>query len=120
MTLVTSLVIFAVSLIVGATGIYVGVRLISDSSVGFGSAVVTALLGVLVYALLGFLNIIPLIGPILLLVIWVGVINLRHPGSWGTAVAIGFIAWICAVVLLYLLATVFDIGSLSALGIPSV
>lgn len=118
MALVDSIVIFVVSLLIGASGIYAGVRLVADRSVGFGSAVITALLGVIVYTVLGFLNIIPVIGPLLLLVIWVGVINLRYPGGWGSAIGIGLVAWFVSVAVLYLLGSIFEFISLSALGIP--
>jgi hypothetical protein len=120
MALVTSIVIFIVSLIVGAAGIYAGVRLVADDSIGFGSAVVTALLGVIVYAVLGFFNFIPVIGPLLLLVLWIGVINVRYPGGWGTAIGIGFVAWVVSVVIMYLIINFLGIGSLSALGVPGV
>lgn len=120
MALVTSIVIFIVSLVVGAAGIYAGVRLLADSSIGFGSAVVTALLGVIVYTVLGFFNFVPIIGPLLLLVIWVGVINFRYPGGWGTAAGIGLVAWIVSVVIMYLIISFLGIGSLSALGVPGV
>jgi hypothetical protein len=54
MGLITAAVIFIVSLIIGSVGIYVGVELISDRDVSFGNAIITALLGVIVYTILGF------------------------------------------------------------------
>jgi uncharacterized membrane protein YbhN (UPF0104 family) len=120
MSLLTSVVIFVVSLLIGAAGIYAGVRLVADSSVSFFSALITALLGVIVYAVLGFLNFIPILGPLLLLVIWIGVINLRYPGGWLTAGGIGLVAWFVSVAVLYLLGSIFEFVSLSALGVPGV
>ncbi|WP_435078058.1 hypothetical protein [Halococcus sp. AFM35] len=120
MSLITSIAIFVVSLTVGAAGIYAGVRLVADSSVSFVSALITALLGVIVYTVLGFLNIIPLLGPLLLLIIWVGVINFRYPGGWIAAGGIGLVAWFVSVAVLYLLGSIFEFISLSALGVPGV
>ncbi len=120
MALITSIIIFVVSIIIGSIGIYAGVRLVADDMISFNSAVVTALLGVIVYTLLGFFEFIPIIGPLLLLIIWIGVINFRYPGGWGTAIGIGFVAWIVSFVIMYLIITFFGIGSLSALGVPGV
>lgn len=120
MSIITAAIIFVVSLIIGSIGIYAGVQLVADSDIGFSSAVITALLGVIVYTILGFFNIIPIIGPLLLLIIWIGIINYRYPGGWGTAAGIGFVAWIVTAVILYVIATVFTGVSLSALGVPGV
>jgi hypothetical protein len=120
MSTITAAIIFVVSLIIGSIGIYAGVKLVADSNIGFSSAVITALLGVIVYTILGFFNIIPIIGPLLLLIIWVGIINYRYPGGWGTAAGIGFVAWIITAIILYIIATVFNVVSLSALGVPGV
>lgn len=120
MALITSIIIFVVSLVIGAAGIYAGVRLVADSTIGFGSALITALLGVIVYTIFGFFEFIPIIGPLLLLIIWIGVINFRYPGGWGTAASIGFVAWIISVIIIYLIVSFLGIGSLSALGVPGV
>ncbi|HET7324256.1 MAG TPA: hypothetical protein VFJ06_07990 [Halococcus sp.] len=120
MALITSIVVFVVSIIIGSIGIYAGVRLVADSSIGFGSAVITALLGVIVYTIFGFFQFIPILGPILLLILWIGVINLRYPGGWGTAFGIGFVAWIVSLIIMYLIVTFLGIGELSALGVPGV
>ncbi|PSQ20532.1 hypothetical protein BRD01_14190 [Halobacteriales archaeon QS_8_65_32] len=119
MALATSLIVFVVSLLVGAAGIYAGVQLVVDRSVGFINAVITALLGAIVYGVVSFfIGGIPVIGPLLLLLVWIGVINFRYPGGWGTAIGIGLVAWIVALVIMYLLVTVLGIGSLTALGVP--
>jgi hypothetical protein len=119
MALITGIISFIVSLIIGSIGIYAGVRLIADDSIGFGSAVITSLLGVIVFTIFGFFAFIPILGPILLLILWIGVINIRYPGGWGTAAGIGFVAWIVSIIIMYLLAVFLSIGNLSALGIPS-
>jgi hypothetical protein len=117
MALIESLVVFAVSLLVGAFGIYVGARVIADTE-DFGYAVVTALIGAIVWAVVGFfLGWIPFIGPLLTLLAYVWVINRRYPGGWLRAFAIALVAWLAALVVLYLLA-VFDISTFEAVGVP--
>ena len=77
---------------------------------------VTALIGAVAWALTSW---IPLLGTIVALVVWVGVINWRYPGGWIAAVKIGLIAWVTALAVLVLVNIVFrlDIG---AFGIPGV
>lgn len=117
MALVESLVVFAVSLIVGAFGIYVGARVITDTD-DFGYAVVTALLGAIVWAVVGFfLGWIPFLGPLLTLLAYVWVLNRRYPGGWGNAIGIALVAWVASIVVLYLLA-LFDISTFEAVGVP--
>lgn len=117
MALIESLVVFAVSLLVGAFGIYVGARAIADTE-DFGYAVVTALIGALVWAVVGFfIGWIPFLGPLLTLLAYVWVINSRYPGWWGRAFAIALIAWLASLVVLYILA-VLEISSFGAVGVP--
>ena len=118
MGLITAVAIFVVSLLIGSIGIYVGVDLLADSDVTFNSAIVTALLGVVVYTVLGFFDFIPIVGPLLLLILWIGVINFRYPGGWGTAAGIGVVAWVITAIILYVISGFFNTISLSALGIP--
>ncbi|WP_101294610.1 hypothetical protein [Halegenticoccus soli] len=118
MALVDTILIFVISLLVGALAIHVGAKLVIDSDVGFVRAVITALVGAIVWGVLSFfVGWIPLLGPLLMLIAWISVINLQYPGGWGSAAAIGFVAWIVAVVALYVLA-VLNIVSLGALGVP--
>lgn len=118
-SIVSGVLVFLVSFLVGTVAITLGAQVLVDRDTGFGRAAVTALLGALVYALAGvFFGWIPLLGPVLMLVAWVGVINWRYPGGWGTALGIAFVAWLVAVLLLYGLAV---LGlSADAFGIPGV
>lgn len=117
MALVDSVVVFVVSLLIGALGIYAGGRIITGTG-DYGHAVFTALLGAIVWAVVGaLLGWIPFLGPLVTLVAYVAVINYRYPGGWGNAVLIALIAWIAALVVLYVLA-LFGVGSPSALGVP--
>ena len=117
MALVDSAIVFVVSLLVGALGIYVGARVITDYE-DYTYAIVTALLGAIIWAVVGFLfGWIPLLGPLLVLIAYVAVINSRYPGGWGNAILISLIAWIASLVVLYLLALV-GVGAFEAVGVP--
>ncbi|ELY65912.1 hypothetical protein [Natrinema versiforme] len=111
--LVGSLVAFVVALLVGGLAIFASARVIVDVE-DYSYATVTALLGAIAWALTSW---IPLLGPILALIAWIWVINWRYPGGWGTAAAIGFIAWLAALAILFVLNTVLRLG-VGAFGVP--
>ncbi len=113
MTLLGSVVSFVVALLIGGLAIYVAARLLTNEK-NYLHAVVTALIGAIVWALTSW---IPLIGLFIALFAWIWVIKWRYPGGWGRAIAIGIIAWISALVILYLLDLVFDLG-VGAFGVP--
>lgn len=118
-TVVSAIFIFLISLIVGAAAIHLSARLLIDRDTGFRRAIVTALIGAIVYAVVGlFFGWIPLLGPLLMLLAWVGILNWQYPGGWGTAIGIGFVAWIVAVLLLFAL-SVLGIVTPEAIGIPA-
>ncbi|MFB1063501.1 hypothetical protein [Natrinema sp. H-ect4] len=115
-----SILIFVLSLLVGTIGILAGARLVLDRDASFVNAAVTALIGAVAWAVTSFfVGWVPLLGVLLMLIVWVGVINWRYPGGWGSAVAIGFVAWIVAVGIVYLFAVV-GLVTPDVLGIPGV
>ncbi len=117
MALVDSVIVFVVSLLVGALGIYLAARIITDYD-DYTYAIVTALLGAIIWAVAGLLfGWIPLLGPILVLIAYVAVINYRYPGGWGNAIMISLIAWLASFAVLYVLAF-FGIGAFEAIGVP--
>lgn len=119
MALVDSLVVFVVSLLIGALGIYVGARTVTGRD-DYTYAVVTALLGAVIWAVVGFLfGWIPLLGPLLVLAAYVAVVNYRYPGGWGDAILVAFVAWLTVLVVLYLLA-LLDVSTFEAVGVPGV
>lgn len=117
MALLDSLVVFVVSLLVGAFGIYVGARVVTGTS-DYAYAVVTALIGAVVWVVVGlFFGWIPFLGPLLTLVAYVAVINVRYPGGWLAALGIALVAWLASIVVLYVLA-LLSVASFEAVGVP--
>ncbi len=117
MALIDSIIVFVVSLLIGAAGIYLGAMLLTDVE-DYTYAIITALIGaavwVIVAALVGW---IPFLGPLLALIAYVGIINWRYPGGWGAAAGISLIAWIASFVILYVLA-LLNVFAFDALGVP--
>ena len=116
---VDAVIILVVNLLIGTVAIYAGARLIIDADTAVGRAAVTALLGALAWALVSFFfGFIPILGPLLALAAWIGVINWQYPGGWGTAAGIGLIAWLVAVAALVVLGNLGIVG-FEALGVPT-
>lgn len=119
MALIDSILVFLVGLFVGGLGIHVGTKLVTGDA-DFGDAVMTALIGAIVWSIVGFfLGWVPLLGPGLTYLAWLAVIKARTEGGWLDAAAIAFIAWISVLVILYLLALA-DISAFEAIGIPGI
>lgn len=76
-------IVFAISLLIGGAAIYIAAKHAvykgRPGGLTFEHAVVTALLGAVVWALLSW---VPLVGSLLALVGWVAVIWWRYPGGW--------------------------------------
>ncbi|MFC4439574.1 MULTISPECIES: hypothetical protein [Natrialbaceae] len=114
-----SAVVFLVSLLIGALGIYVGARVIVGAG-DYDHAIVTALIGAIVWAVVGFfVGWIPLLGPVLALLAYIAVINFRYPGEWTAAAMIGLLAWVTVLIVLYVLAAL-GITGFEAVGVPGV
>lgn len=114
-----NLVVLLVSLLVGGVGIYVGAAVFASAR-SYTHAVVTAGIGAIVWAIVGGLfGGIPLLGPVLTLLAYLLVIRWRYGVGWLLAGAIALGAWVAALVVLSLLASV-GAAELSAIGIPSV
>ena len=111
--LVGGLISFVIALLVGGLAIYISARIVVDVD-DYSHAVVTAVIGALGWALTSW---IPLIGPVIALVVWVGVINWRYPGGWTKAAIIGLGAWVSALVILLVLNSVLGLG-IDAFGVP--
>lgn len=120
MTVADAVLIFVLSILVGASAILIGARMLVDADAGLANATFTALVGALVWSLSSlFVDWIPLVGVVVMLIAWIAVINWRYPGGWVTATAIGVVAWLAAVGLVTAFALV-GIVTPDALGIPGV
>lgn len=114
---VDNLVVFVVSLLVGALGIHVGAAVITGTR-DYTYAVITAAIGALVWGVVGVLvGGIPLVGPALVLLAYLAVIKWRYPGGWVSAGGIALVAWIATLAVLYVLATV-GATEFAAVGVP--
>lgn len=123
MALIDTLIGFAVSLLIGGLGIYVGARVVTDID-DYAYAIITALVGSVVWwvvaALFSWVPVVgPFVGAILALLAWVGVVNVRYPGGVGNAIAIGLIAWVTTLAVLFVLG-LFGVIAPGAVGIPGV
>lgn len=110
-----SIVAFVVALLVGGLAIYLSANVVMDVQ-NYSHAVVTALVGAIAWGLTAW---IPLFGPILALIVWIGVINWRYPGGWVDAAAITIVAWLSVLVVLYVLALI-GVTGFDAVGVPGV
>ena len=119
MAVIDSIIAFVVGVLIGALGIYVGARVIADVE-DYTYAIVTALIGMVVWVVVAFfVGWIPFLGPLLALIAYIAVINYRYPGGWGNAIGIGLIAWIASLIVLWVLA-LLGIGTFEAIGVPGV
>lgn len=110
-----AIVTFVIALLIGGLAIYISARIVVDVD-DYSHAVVTALIGAIAWALTAW---VPLIGPLIALVVWVGVIKWRYPGGWMKAGIIGAGAWISALIILFILNSVFRLG-VGAFGVPGI
>jgi hypothetical protein len=114
-----SLVTFVVSLLVGGLGVYVGASVLADED-DYGHAVVTALVGALVWAIAAaLLRWIPLVGPFVGLLAYLAVIKWRYRGGWLTAAGIALVAWIASLAVMSILASA-GVGGFDVIGVPGI
>lgn len=119
MALLESLIVFLVSLGIGALGIHLGAILVQGES-DYMNAIITAFIGSIIWSVVGFfLGVIPLLGPLITFIAWLGVVNWRYSGGWIDAASIALVAWISVIIVLYILATL-DITTFEAIGVPGV
>lgn len=114
-----TIIVFVVGLLLGALGIYVGARVIVGVE-DYTYAIITALLGAIIWAVLGILiGWVPLVGPLVVLIAYIGVIHWRYPGGWLQAIGIALVAWLAILIVLWALA-IFGITTPEAVGVPGV
>lgn len=103
------------SLLVGGLGIAAGMQLVASDG-DLVSATITAGLGALVWA---FFDGIPLVGPVIALLAWIAVLQIRHETGWSGAAVAGFIAWIVAGILAFVLSAI-GLPVTEVVGVPGV
>ena len=117
--MIESIIVFVVSLLIGALGIYLGAKVIVDAE-DYTYAIFTALIGAIVWGLVGFFfGWIPLLGPLLVFIAYLAVINARYPGGWVDAAAITIVAWLSVLIVLYVLA-ILGVTGFDAVGVPGI
>jgi hypothetical protein len=118
----SSLLVFAVSLLVGGFGIHIGSK-IALKPRGYSYAVVTALFGALAWAIVEILfarvGIGGLLSSVVGLLVWTWVIRSRYSVGWIRATVLAVGAWLGALFALFVLAVV-GVGNLDALGVPGI
>lgn len=119
MALIDSILVFIVGLVIGGLGIHLGAMLTTGKS-DYSKAIITALIGAIIWSIVGlFFGWIPLLGPAIVFLAWLTVINMSYEGGWINSAIIAFIAWISVLIILYLLAAL-GIGGFEAIGVPGV
>ena len=48
---------------------------------------------------------------------WIGVLKWRYPGGWGAAAVMGLVAWVAALLILFVVNVAFGVG-IGAFGVP--
>lgn len=100
-------------LLVGGLALFAGSKFLAEPR-GYDHAVLTAIIGAVAWALLAP---IPLLGPVIALVAWVGILKWRYPVGWLRAAGVGAAAWAAAVVVIAALELV-GVDAVSAIGVP--
>lgn len=118
----TSLLVFAVSLLIGGFAISIGAKLALKSR-NYSYAVLTALLGAVAWSVvdvaLSRIGLSGALASLVGLVVWAWVVRWRYNVGWFRAGIIGLGAWIAALVVLGILALA-GVGNLDAYGVPGV
>jgi hypothetical protein len=118
MGLISGLVTFVLGALVGGFGIYVGARLVAGSG-SYAEAVTTALVGAVVWALVGtFFGWVPFLGPVVTLLAYLTVLKLAVGVSWLEAAAIALVAWATVFAVFLVLGPL--LGVFNAVGVPGI
>lgn len=109
--------LFVVSLLTGGLGIYLGALFVVGETDPV-NALVTGVIGAVVWVVAGALfGWIPLVGQLLVLVAYAGMVKRRYPGDWRDALGIALVAWLVTLVVLSVLATL-GVATYRAVGVP--
>ncbi|MXR52156.1 hypothetical protein GRX03_11160 [Halovenus sp. WSH3] len=116
----TSLLVLAVSLLIGGLAIHVGAKL-AFAAKDYADAVLTALLGAVAWTVVDIafaaVGIGGLFASIAGLLVWISVVRWQYSVGWIRAAIVGVGAWLSALVVLGILGIV-GVGGLDAFGVP--
>jgi hypothetical protein len=121
MPLSESVILFVVSLLIGAFGVYIGGLVVADTD-DFGEALLVALVGALAWSIVGSLvGAVPIIGPLLApvvaLLVYIAIVKWRYSVSWLRAGGIALLAWIISLGVLTVISNL-GLANLDAVGVP--
>jgi hypothetical protein len=118
----TSLLVLAVSLLIGGLAIHIGAKF-AFASREYSDAVLTALLGAVAWALvdiaLASVGIGGLLASVVGLLVWISVVRWQYGVGWIRASIVGIGAWLSALIVLGVL-SLLGIGNLGAFGVPGI
>jgi hypothetical protein len=117
MGLIQAVVTFVVGALIGGLGIYVGGKFIAGKG-DYSHAVWTAVIGALVWTVVGwFFGWIPLLGPGLTFLAYLGVISARYRVGLVAAAGIALVAWLFLLGVFVALSPA-GLGVFDAVGVP--
>lgn len=118
----SSILVFAISVLIGGLAIHVGATFALKSR-DYSHAVLTAILGALAWALvayaLGSVGVSGRLSSVVGLIVWVWLVGRRYRVGWLRAGVIGVVAWVAALVALAVLSG-FGVSGLGAYGVPGI
>lgn len=117
-----SLLVLAVSLLIGGLAIHIGAKF-AFASREYSDAVFTALIGAVAWTVvdiaLASVGIGGLLASIAALLVWISVVRWQYGVGWIRASIVGIGAWLSALIVLTILG-ILGIGNVDAIGVPGI
>lgn len=117
-----SLLVLAVSLLIGGLAIHIGAKF-AFASREYSDAVLTALIGAVAWTIvdvaLASVGIGGLLASIVGLLVWISVVRWQYGVGWIRASIVGIGAWLSALIVLTILG-LLGIGNVDAIGVPGI
>lgn len=117
-----SLVVLAVSLLIGGLAIHIGAKF-AFASRDYSDAVLTALIGAVAWTIVDIafasVGISGLFASIVGLIVWISVVRWQYGVGWIRASIVGIGAWLSALIVLGILG-LLGVGGLDAFGVPGI
>lgn len=121
MALSESVILFVVSLFIGAFGVYIGAMVVADSD-DFGEALLVALVGAISWSIIASLiGAVPIVGqilaPIVALAVYITIVKWRYSVTWVRAGGVAILAWVIALGVLTVISNL-GLANLDTVGVP--